>query len=88
MVKKLNFGQMSKNEFWEKNETQKLKVLIKIRETTIVAFLMKFGSKNGFGIQISSFQSLLEHQNNQNRALINMATTMMWLTPKTLLHFL
>ena len=42
-----NFGQMSKNEFWEKrNKKQKLQ--IKIWETTTVAFLMKFGTKNGF----------------------------------------
>ena len=85
MTKNINFGQnMSKTEFWEKKETQKPKVRIKIWETTIIAFLMKFGTKNEFGARISNFQRLREHQNNQNRALNNMAMTTMLLTPKTL----
>ena len=85
MAKNINFGQnYVKKRILGKNETQKLKVRIKIWETTIIAFVMKFGTKYGFGTQISNFQSLPEHQNNQNRALNDMATTMMLLTTKTL----
>ena len=87
-AKNINFGQMSKNEFLDKTKNKNEKYESKFWKIDIIAFLMKFGTKNKFGARNCNFQSLRGPLNHENWALNNIAMTMMLLTPKTWWHFL